>query len=297
MGTENIIILIVGAVLFIYGAVLRPVGAYLSDRENTGTTNTVFAVAGLALLFVSQSFVIIPTGFTGIKTTFGQIDQNTLPNGFNFKIPFVQDITKVNNKFQETSFKKEQVASETKERNTVTFSNISVTYKLVADKSAWVYANYSDTENLVDFKIVSDAIKSASKTLSPADVTNREILNPKVLETLQGSLDGKYGQGTVVLNKVIVENAAFDKEYDKRIAEKQQAQMEYETQQIMNKKNIEKAESDALVKKTNAEAEAKANRQISDSVTSQLVDYETAQARKQHGWVTVQGAGTVVTKE
>ena len=67
-----------------------------------------------------------------------------------------------------------------------------------------------------------------------------------------------------------------------KIAKKQQAQIDYETQQIENKKNIEKAEADAAVTKTNAQAkadakvieaqaEADANKLISDSIDDNVL--------------------------
>lgn len=84
--------------------------------------------------------------------------------------------------------------------------------------------------------------------------------------------------------------------------------MDYEKQQIENKKNIEKAEADAKVKKTQAQAEAdatkiaaeaesEANKKISSSITDKLIENKLADAREKHGWVTVKGADTVVTKD
>lgn len=84
--------------------------------------------------------------------------------------------------------------------------------------------------------------------------------------------------------------------------------MDYEKQQIENKKNIEKAEADAKVKKTQAkaeadatkiaaEAESKANKKIVSSITEKLIESKLADARLKHGWVTVKGADTVVTKD
>ena len=115
-------------------------------------------------------------------------------------------------------------------------------------------------------------------------------------------------ENTIKINKVVISQIGFDKEYDERISKKQQAQIEYETQQINNKKSVEKAEAYAKVKQRQAEADAKAkeissnaeanaNKKISNSLTKELIDYEVAQARKSHGWITVQGANSIVTKD
>ena len=271
--------------------------------------NVAGVIFGVSLVVFSFSFVIIPTGYSGVKTTFGQVSQKTMPNGFNFKFPFVQKIEKVNNKQQDIVFSKNKISSETSERNTVIFSGITVTYQINPEKSAWIFANVSDYENnLVSESLVASAIKTSSKLLTPTNVTNRSILEPKAQENIQKSLDEKYGAGVIHINKVIINGAEFDKEYDDKIAKKQQAQMDYEKQQIENRKNIEKAEADAKVKKTQAqaeadavriaaEAEAEANKKVAESITDKLIENKLADARGKHGWVTVKGADTVVTKD
>ena len=231
---------------------------------------------------ISGSFTIIPTGYTGVRVTFGQVEQNTLPHGFNFHLPIIQEIVTVNNKQQDIKFES-PITSETSERNEVTFQGITVTYQINPDKSAWIYANVTNyEEGLVNESLVASAIKTSSKTLSPVDCTNRSILEPIAKENIQKSLDEKYGQQVVYINKVVISDAKFDQEYDEKIAKKQQAQIDYETQQIENKKNIEKASADAEVRKTQAqaeadaklieaEAEAEANRTLSESIDANVL--------------------------
>lgn len=243
----------------------------------------ILAAAGILCVLFSFSFTIIPTGYTGVRVTFGQVEEQTLNNGFNFQIPFVQEIVLVNNKQQDIKFYDNPISSETSERNTVNFQGITVTYQINPQKSAWIFANVTNYEaGLVSESLVASAIKTTSKTLSPNDCTNRSIIEPKAKENIQKSLDEKYGAEVVYVNKVVINDASFDSEYDEKIAKKQQAQIDYETQQIENKKNIEKAEADAAVTKTNAQAkadakvieaqaEADANKLISDSIDDNVL--------------------------
>lgn len=302
----NIILFILG-IFIVVGTIAY---AFLQeyDGEKSPIKRTIAGVTiGALVMILSTSFVIIPTGYTGIKKTFGQISKNTLPNGFSFKIPIVQTVEKVNNKQQDISFEDTKISSETSERNEVFFSGITITYKINPEKSAWIAANITDYENnLLSEGLISSAIKSAAKTLSPVEVTNRSKLEPIAEENIQKSIDEKYGKNVILINKVVINNATFDSEYNEKIAKKQQAQMDYEKQQIENKKAIEKAEADAKVKKTTAEAdadakrisasaEADANKKIADSITEKLINNKLAEARLKHGWVTVNGSNTVVT--
>lgn len=243
----------------------RRVSAWRNGRDGDGTykkvsrTYTVVPVAFAVFLFVlSSSFVIIPTGYTGVRSTFGQIDEITVQNGFNWKLPFVQSVEVVNNKQQDIAFDS-QVWSETSERTAIYYEAITVTYQINPEKSAWIYANVSNYKDaLVSQNLVASAIKASSKSLSDTDATNRSIIEPMVLENIQRSLDEKYGENVVYVNKVTISNADFEDSYNAAIAAKQQAQLNAEQQAIENQRAIDKAAADAEVKRTNAEADAKA---------------------------------------
>lgn len=202
--------------------------------------------------------MIIPTGYTGVRSTFGQIDPVTVQTGFNFKAPFVQSIEKVNNKMQDVTFEGE-VWSETSSRTAVYYDKIVVTYQINPEKSAWIYSNVMNYKDaLVDRGIVESSVKNASKSLTDENATNRGIIEPLVVKTLQESLDQKYSENVVKINKVTIGNADFEESYNVAIAAKQEAQLNAEKQQIENQRAVDKANADAAVKKTNAEADAEA---------------------------------------
>lgn len=331
----NIIIGIVGALLLIAG--LAAVGIAKSeyedaldeyeDRKDHGTDAEKpvyktpkkiipFILLGLAAILFSFSITTIPSGYTGVRVKFGQVSQKTVQNGINFKIPFVESIKKVNNKQQDITFEG-QIWSETADRTAIYYDGITVTYQIAKDKSAWIYANVQNYEDkLVTQPLVASAIKESSKELIDTDATNRGKIEPLSMQNVQDSLNEKYGEGTIIINKVVIASADFDESYNAAIAEKQNAQLAYEKQQIENQKSIEQAEAkaEAAIKKAEGDAEsqkiaaqaeaeatkiqataqAEANRQLSESITQELIDMELAKARQEHGWVTVQGADAVV---
>jgi regulator of protease activity HflC (stomatin/prohibitin superfamily) len=152
----NFVIGIIGLVLIVLGIVIA------TNEEFTETPKkaiVTFILIGLILFIGSGSFDIIPTGYTGVKTTFGQISKTSLQNGFNFKIPVIQSIRKVNNKQQDIAFK-DKVWSVTAENTNVFMEVIVVTYQINGEKSAWIYANVSNyKENLVSSTLVQSALK------------------------------------------------------------------------------------------------------------------------------------------
>ena len=281
----NIVLKII-ALVIIVGGISIPTYLNSVDKHNNKKQQKKFScvsvIAGLIIFILSSSFVIIPTGFSGVRTTFGQISSQSVHNGFNWKIPFVQSIQKVNNKQQDVTFS-DKIWSETNQRTAIYYENIVVTYQINPEKSAWIYANVSDYDkSLVSSNLVSSAVKSSSKSLNDTDATNRSIIEPLCMKNLQKSLDEKYGSNIVFINKVIINNADFDDSYNQAIAAKQNAQLEAEKQAIENDKAVKKAAADAEVKRTaaqadadaklvKAEAEAKANELLEKSLTEQIL--------------------------
>ena len=186
----NTFIALIGVILFIGGFVL------LALKKN----NKVFfngqipiIAAGFVLFIVAQCFTIIPTGYTGVRVILGQVQDRASNNGLCWKIPFVENIKLVNNKQQDIEFGN-KIWGETSDRTVISYSGVTVTYSISGEKSSWIYSHVSNyKDSLVSTTLVSSAIKTASKTLTDVDATNRGKMEPLAQETIQKSLDNKYG--------------------------------------------------------------------------------------------------------
>ena len=206
----------------------------------------LFAVI-IVLVLAVCSFHIIPTGYTGVKTSFGQIQKTTIQSGkLNFCIPFVQSIHKVNNKQQDKHIEA-QVWGEASDKTPVYAADVIVTYQVLPEKSAWLYANVSDIKNLVGDELVASAIKSAMAELGPNEVTNRTKIEPLAQQKLAESLVQKYGEDVVFVNKVVINDMNFEDAYNEAIQQKSIAQQNADKQKIENEAAIAKAEADKQV--------------------------------------------------
>ncbi|MBP3700963.1 MAG: hypothetical protein J6I64_03655, partial [Lachnospiraceae bacterium] len=218
------------------------------------------------------------SGYTGVVTTFGQIQEKPMPNGFNWKVPFVQEVLQVNNK-QQDIYIDGQIWSEAKDQTVVYMEGVTVTYQISPEKSAWIFANVTDyTRNLMSNTLVSSALKMATKTLATENVTNRSIIEPAAKESLQAALDEKYGADTVKVIKVVISNMDFEEKYNAAIEARQLAKMEQERQAIENATNLAKAEAEAEAARVAAQGKADAeiilaqgkadaNKILSESIT------------------------------
>ena len=239
-----------------------------------------------ALLLIADSIKIVPTGYTGVRVRLGQVAQENISSGITMKIPFIDTVRLVNNKQQDVTIEG-QIWSETSERTALYYEGINITYRINSGRSAWLVANVNDYEHtLLTSSFVSSSVKTASKQFTAIDATNRGIIEPAIAQALQASVDEKYGEDTITIIKVVVNNADYEDSYNQVIAEQQAAQIRYQTQQIENQRSIEQAEAQATVTRTSAqaqadalliaaEAEAEANSIREESLTPNIIRYET----------------------
>lgn len=281
----NIFLIIVGIALAIAAIVMAVVTASKNSYRTNKTKNPltkVLAILSVVLIIFGSSFAIIPTGYTGVRTTFGQVSQTALSSGFNFKIPFIQSIKKVNNKQQDEVFA-DAIWGETNEKTPVYGSNITVTYQVSSEKSTWLYTHVTDVDNLITRDLVASAFKMAAVNFNAQEVTMRNKVEPLMAEKLQESLISKYGENTITIIKITIDNMDFEDSYNQAIAEKSIAIQNQQKQEIINETAIAKAEADKKVMITNAEAEAKAkeiaaeaeanaNKKIKESLSKEVLE-------------------------
>lgn len=248
--------------------------------KSFGITIAAVCIFGI----VSSCVHIIPTGYTGVKTSFGNVSENELKTGIHFTVPLVQSIKEINNKQQDTVCT-DKIWGETTDKTPVYAENVTITYSIASDKSVWLYCNVSNVDRIVNNGIVASALKAAMAELGPEDVTNRGKIEPLAQQKLTEAFAEKYGDDAVTIHQVIIGNMDFEDEYNDAIQQKSIAQQTAARQKIENETAIAKAEADKTVAIKNAEAKAEkvrieaeaqadANKKLADSISDTLIDYE-----------------------
>lgn len=70
--------------------------------------------------------------------------------------------------------------------------------------------------------------------------------------------------------------------------------MSYKNEEGYSDPTAGKAAAEAENTKTKAKAQAEANKELSESITDELIKMKEAEAHYKNGWVTVQGADAVI---
>lgn len=275
-----------------------------------------FIVILLVAVFVgTMCLERIPNGYCGVQYSMnGGIKDEVLTQGWHFVSPTikVKEFTVANE--QLILSKDERDGSETDQSfNVSTADNASISvsfqmsYKFVQEDLVDTYKKFRGMsgEDIVNGR-VSTVLKSKISEVT-TDYTmmeiysgNRSEINDKITNYLNKEFKNAYGIEVIDASIIDVHpDAQLQQAIDARVQalqKKQEAQAKQETAKVEAETELIKAKNAADIKLTEAKAEAESNRVISESITQGLIDMKNAEARMAHGWVTIKGANTVVTK-
>ena len=244
-----------------------------------------------AFLIFSSCFVFIPTGYTGIITTFGKVHDTTLDAGISFKAPYDR-IIKMDNREQRFSFELSAFSSDIQEVDVKGSVNLNIDKKTAMNLYREVGVNYIDI--LVNPRVQENIKEVFSQYTAERLIAERNNVSEKATINLRESL-ANYG---VNILAVTIEDIDFTDAFTnaveaKQVAtqEKQRAQTEQERQTMEAEQAAKRqkivaeaeaevariqAEADAYALQVKAEAEADANKKISASLTEELIKYNYA---------------------
>ncbi|MEH2947077.1 SPFH domain-containing protein [Lachnospiraceae bacterium 56-18] len=276
----------------------------------------IVSVAVAGAIFTVSSCKLIGTGKVGVQYSYkGGVKDETLNPGLNFINPFlkVKEFTVGNEQLILTKDKRDgSKKNESFKVATADDASISVSfqmsYRYNPEKVVDTYKKFKgmDGEDIVEQRVktvLKSKISEVTTDYTMMDIYsgNRSEINNAITEYLNKDFGDSYG--IEVLDASIIDVHPDEKlreAIDNRVTalqQKQQAEAEQEKIKVEAQTKLIQAENDADIKIKKAEAEAEANRVLAASITDELIRMKEAEARKEHGWVTVQGADAIVTED
>lgn len=244
----------------------------------------------LGLIAFATCTARIPTGYTAIVTTFGKVSDNTLEAGFHVKSPF-QKITLMDNREQKRTFVTEAFSSDIQQVDINGSVNYAINKSTAMTLFKEVGVDYFD--KLVYPRMLEITKGVFSKYTAENLVAYRQVLSETILKDLGEELE-PYGINIISIS---IENIDFTDAFTDAVEAKQvaaqkklqaeieQSQKTMETQQQAERQKIQaqaeadvakiNADADAYAVKVRAEAEAEANKEIAESLTKELIEFNT----------------------
>lgn len=284
--------------------------------KKTTMIKLIIVVAIVGAAFTVKSCKLIGTGKVGVQYSYkGGVKDETLNPGLNFIGPFlkVKEFTVGNEQLILTKDKRDgSKKNESFKVATADDASISVSfqmsYRYNPETVVDTYKKFKgmDGEDIVEQRVktvLKSKISEVTTDYTMMDIYsgNRSEINNAITKYLNKDFGDSYG--IEVLDASIIDvhpDKKLKEAIDNRVTalqQKQQAEAEQEKIKVEAQTKLIQAENDADIKIKKAEAEAEANRVLAASITDELIRMKEAEARKEHGWVTVQGADAIVTED
>ena len=278
-------------------------------------------IALLALVCVER----VSVGNVGVVYSARGVEQETLSQGWHFVSP-LKRVKQFPISQQQVVFSNTPADYNEKEHpdwhidapanGGMVSMNMTVNYNFLPDRVVALYSKFNgmDGEAIMESRVQNSIIayvKEVTPQFSVMDIyaDKKSEVNAAITQYLDERLSEEYG---INISSALVIDVQLDATLQEKIKAKEQAKQdaelaEYERQTALARAETDKvkAETQAAIELIEAEAEAKrtiieaqaeaeANKTVAASITENLIFMKEAEARMEHGWVTVQGANTVV---
>jgi regulator of protease activity HflC (stomatin/prohibitin superfamily) len=225
-----------------------------------GLVVAVLLVAWLGFL----SVYTVSAGFVGVVTRFGAVQRIVQP-GFGIKIPFIEDVVKMDVRTQKDQT---DVSAASSDLQQVT-STIAVNYNLDPAYASSVYqtvgTDYADI-------LIAPAIQNIFKATT-AQFTAEQLIDQReqVRASAEAALKAQLLQYHVLVLNFNIVNFNFSDQFNQAIEAKQVAQQQVETA----KQLLAKAQVDAQTAVAQAQGQADAQKALKDagSLTPEYLEF------------------------
>ena len=241
---------------------------------------------GLALvILIASCIAIVPTGYTGILTTFGRVEQRTIPAGISVIAPW-QNVIKMDNRTQKVQIQTSAFSSDIQQVDV----QLSINYCIDQETAQVLYRTVGTNyyENVMFLRIQENLKAVFSQYSAENLIAKRDSLSDAIAEATAADMKA-YG---ITIVSIAIEDIDFTDAFtnaveakqvaaqNKLTAETQQAQKTMEEEAAAKRAVIAANAEDLEVVKVQAEAalyagekEAEMNKRISESMTDGLINY------------------------
>ena len=217
----------------------------------------------------------VPTGHTGILTTFGKVEDKTLEAGMHIKSPF-QEIVCMDNRTQVAHLELSAFSSDIQE----VLVSYSMNYQIEKSNAQKIYKEIGvDYYNTVMAPRIQEVVKSVIAKYTAEDlIESREALSVQITNSLIEQL-GAYN---IVVVSTAVEDIDFSDAFTASVEDKvvaEQALLKAQTEQAQKTMEEEKAAEREKIKAA-ADAEVKEIQAAADAEVAKIKAAAEAEAQK-----------------
>lgn len=263
---------------------------------------TIAIASGIAtfiiFILLCLSVCKIPTGHTGVVTSFGKVQNYTLDAGIHVKAPW-QRVIKMDNRVQKQSIELSCFSSDIQEVKII----YTVNYQIDKANAMTIYSTIG--KEYYDIAVVPNITESVKVVTAKFTAEKLVGTREKLAQAIEKDLTERLKDYNIELVSTSIEDMDFTDAYTNAVEAKQVAQQnklkaetEAEQKVIEAEANAEvariKAQGNADAKKIAAEAESKANEMLSKSLTDKVLKNKWYEKWDGKYPQVVSGGGTII---
>ena len=238
----------------------------------SGKKVLIISIIVIALITFISSITTIPTGYVGVKTRFGQVQETVINEGLNFKLPFIEKIIRIDCKTQKCEYIME---SSSKDLQKISNIKIAVNYNVNKEKANELYKNIGTKfDTIIVEPAIFESVKQGMSQYTAEELITRRSEVSSVITTL---LKDKLETRGITITALNIIDLNFSAEFDAAIERKQIT--EQQTQQA--KYELEKALVENEKKIANAQAEAEVMKLQNAQITEQTLKLKELEIKEQ----------------
>lgn len=253
---------ILGIIALIIG-VIATIACALSSGKGAAIAAGITTVIIVGVLFGVSFIGSVPTGHTGVLTTFGKVEDRTLEAGMNFKAPW-QNIVKMDNRVQKQTTDLICFSSDIQEVS----MKYTVNYQISSKYAMTIYKTIgTDYYNNVIVPNITEAVKTqTAKYNAEALVSDRSELS----QAIQADLTTRLANYNIIVVSASIEDMDFTDAFTNAVEAKQVAEQNKLKAQTEAEQQIIEANAAAEIKKVNSEADAEAKKIAADAAAYEI---------------------------
>lgn len=234
------------------------------DRETASAPLIVKRVikgaVGMGILItLFSSFTIVPAGHRGVLFQLGAVQDRVLQEGFNWKMPFVQSVKKVNVR----TMKEEMSESAASKDLQIVTTKIALNYHLEESQVNVLWQEIGPYfKSKIILPAVSEAVKAATAKYTAEElITKRQEVKDEITAILTARLLQEY----VVVDQLSIVDFDFSSSFNAAI----EAKVTAEQDALAAENKLEQVKFEAQQRVEQAEGEAQAIRIQANAIKSQ----------------------------
>lgn len=288
---------ILAIILFVGGLIAKVILTTVDDGDYKKAGTPVMSCCWILalVLFIASVVSVVPTGYTGIKTTFGKVEDETMSSGINIIAPW-QNVITMDNRTQKVQIKTRAFSSDIQQVDITLSVNYNIDQKTAQVLYKTVGTNYY--KNVMLPRIQENIKAIFSKYTAESLIEKRNVLSDEVAGMTAQDMQ-PYG---ITVVSISIEDIDFTDAFTdaveakqvaaqkKLTAETEQAQKTMEEEAAAKRAIIaEKAKAEQAVIAANADLEvvriqaeaslyagqreAEMNQRIAEALTDDLIHY------------------------